>query len=143
MALLVLGSILVPSAPSRGEEPVTNTVHLRLLITGLSGDGCTLAIRPSHPGCRFEPVERKIVGGSRNGMIELQPIDLNAVSLGADRDCSFTITLNEPGQPSRIYHRGIRLLPPGPDGKMAAQTVKVYLTSPSLAAREEESRSRR
>ncbi len=144
MAALVLTGVLAAvSSATRANEPVANTLRLELLITGLGSEGCTLAIRPSHPGCRFEAIEHRVMTGSRTGMIKLKPIEMTAVSLGADRDCSFSITLNEPGQPPRTYHRGIRLAPPGPDGKSPVQTVKVYLTSPSLAAREEAGRVQR
>ena len=62
-------------------------------------------------------------------------------STSPDRDCQFTITIKEPGQPPRIVRRGIRLVPPASPGAAAPEQVfKCYLRSPSLAARDDAER---
>ena len=135
LCFLSLG-LLAPVAVL-GDEPVKNTVRLELQITGLTGKNCLLSIRPSHPGCSFDPIDRRIeLPSARSGMVPLKPIEFTATSTGADRDCSFSIKLEEPGQPPRTYHRGVCLCPPkDPKAPPPVQTVKVFLTAPSLAAR--------
>ncbi len=69
-------------------------------------------------------------------MVRLQPITIDARSLGADRDCSFAITIREPNQPPKTFRRGIRLTDPEPGVTSTAQTLKLYLSAPSVAARD-------
>jgi hypothetical protein len=115
-----------------------NTIRLQLQISGLRQDGCTLKITPGHPGCQFAPIERRIASaaGRYGGMIRLDPIVLDASTTSADRDCSFAITLTEPGGTPRTYRRGVRLEAAPAEGPAPSQTVKVYLSAPSLAARD-------
>lgn len=145
MAAVVLALFLAGSGRGQSETPlavppIESTIKLQLLISGLSQDGCILKIEPGHPGCRFKPVERRITlsGGQTGGMTRLDPITFKASTLSADRDCSFAITLTEPGQPPRTYRRGTRLTaaPGGQPSNSTSQTVKVYLSAPSLAARD-------
>jgi hypothetical protein len=145
-ALAVLaGSTALGTIPAaRAEEPpVANTVRLQLRITGLSGSGCTLKITPAHPGCQFKPIVRRVPPTGGGSMLPLEPIALTATSTGADRDCSFAITIQEPGQPPQTFRRGIRLLSPTAGQAVPVQTVKVYLSATSLAARDAAGKARR
>lgn len=139
---LILG--WAAGAAASDEPAVTNTVRLQLKITGLPAGGCLLKIAPAHPGCEFPVIERKIAArpGS-GGMAVMEPIVVKATSTGADRDCSFAITLQEPGQPPQTFRRGVRLVPPEPGKAAPVKDLRVYLSAPSLAARELPGRSRR
>lgn len=147
---------------------VRNAVRLQLQITGLAPDGCMLRIAPSHPGCRigelpddlndpdtrkllkgegpahFAPIERRIdTRGVTGGMVRLKPINVLAQSMSADRDCSFAITITEPGQPPRTYHRGLRLMVGSASQLPEPQSLKVYLTAPSVAARDDAAQTKK
>jgi hypothetical protein len=138
MAALTLAVTLTPSlAPAfAGEPPAPGTtpeaegkshiVTLDLAIAGLSAKGCDVEIKPGHPGCTFRPVT-KHVGLSGKATIELRDV----VTRSADRDCTFAITIREPGQAERTVHRGLRLQAENtPD-----QRLNCFLSSPSRIAR--------
>lgn len=120
------------------DPPPRNTVALQLLIAGLSPGESTIEIKPGHQACKFDAVTRTIAAGSGGGMLRLEPIRIEAESLGADRDCSFAITIREPGQEPRTFRRGIRLAgsEPGTEASAPVQTLKLYLSVPAIAARE-------
>jgi hypothetical protein len=147
MTAVVLAAVAMSGTTAGAAGPdqptASNTLRLQLQITGLTPEGCTLAIRPAHPGCQFEPVERRIVVRTSGGMVRLDPIELKATSSGADRDCSFAITLAEPGKGPRTYLRGVRLTAAEPGQAVPVQTVKLYLTAPSLAAHDDPAKVRR
>lgn len=140
MASAAVFTLLVgmPFAASHAQEPIASTVQLRIQINGVSSEGCKVEIRPGHPACKFAPVEREVEGYAGGEAVQLEPISLVASTIGADRDCSFAITLKEPGQPPRTFRRGMRLasLQPGDDKSPTVQTLTVFLSTPSLAARE-------
>lgn len=142
MAVRIALAVAALAAGARAGEPVQNTVQLQLQVSGLADRGCMLEIRPAHPGCRFEPVRRRIEGYAPGGHATLKPIAIAATSLGADRDCTFAITLQEPGQPPRTYRRGLRLVPAEPGRPAPVQTLRAFLSAPTLAARDEAGRVR-
>lgn len=150
MAALALALVLVPApgwvVPARAadEVAVANTVRLQLRITGLPTSGCLLKVVPAHPGCQFAVIERKIAAGpGTGGMVTLAPILVKATSTGADHDCSFAITIQEPGQPPQTFRRGLRLVPPEPGKPAPVKDLRVYLTAPSLTVRDTPDRIRR
>jgi hypothetical protein len=138
MAALTLALTLTLSlAPAHADEPPAlgmtsgaegkpHTVTLDLRIAGLSAKGCDVDIKPGHPGCKFRTVSRHI---GPNGIATVVLKDV--VARNADRDCTFAITLREPGQADRTVHRGLRLQAENtPD-----QRLNCYLSSPSRIAR--------
>jgi hypothetical protein len=128
-------------APTRAgdEAAVVNKVTLYLRITGLGPDGCEVEIKPGHPLCGFEPVTKKIqYGGKAQGELTLDGMKVKSSS--PDHDCQFAITVKEPGQPPRAVRRGIRLVTPTAAAATPEQTFKVYLRSPSLAAKDDAER---
>jgi hypothetical protein len=144
MAALALLGIGTLAAADDEPAAVANTVRLQLKITGLPASNCLLKIAPAHAGCRFPVVERQIAAGRGGaGMVTLEPILIQATSTGADRDCSFAITLQEPGRPPQTFRRGLRLVPPEPGKPGPVRDFRVYLSAPSLAARDEAGRARR
>jgi hypothetical protein len=133
---------LSSQAPARASDaPVENKVNLQLQIAGVGSEGCKIEIRPGHPGCQFDKVEKTIKRGGE--VISLDPIVIAARSTGADRDCSFAITIKEPGQPARTVRRGLRLAAQVPGKPKPTQTLKVYLSAPSVAVREGAARTHR
>jgi hypothetical protein len=126
-----LGATLAQPARASGDEKVVNTVRLELKVAGLGPKGCDVVIKPGHAACRFATVKKHVDPGGK-----LPPIPIVAESVGADHDCSFAITVTEPGQPPKTYRRGLPLSAAKADGKTPTQSLSVYLTSPTLAAKE-------
>lgn len=113
----------------RAVESRPHTIKLELRIAGLlaGGPGCDVDIKPGHPGCTFRPVLGRHV--SPSGVATLVLNDVRTRS--ADRDCTFAITIREPGQVVRTVHRGLRLNPDTGPG----QVLTCNVTSPSRIAR--------
>ncbi len=131
------------SAPHGVESSVDNRVNLILQVSGLGTQGCQIEIKPAHRGCEFESIKRTIDRVPANAVIKLDGIAVNARSTGADRDCTFAITIREPGLPAKTYRRGLRLEPVAAGKPAPTQTLKCYLISPSVAAASAADTSRR
>ncbi len=136
---LALASALVatawPSMASAADAAVVNRVTLRIKITGLGESGCEVEVKPGHPSSSFKPVTKKV---DRNGQLILA--DLEVASRSADRDCTFAITVKEPGQPDRTTKRGYRLDAATAAAPVPRQMIDCLLRSPSLAARDDATR---
>jgi hypothetical protein len=135
------GREAAPTATSREPAPTStqaagSKVLLELAIAGLSSRGCDVDVKPAHAACVFTPIT-KHVGSTGKITIEVKNIRTES----ADRDCSFAITIREPGQAPRTTYRGLRLNPPG---STPPQSLSCYLSSPSRVARmiDEETRKR-
>jgi hypothetical protein len=113
--------------PTSTSQAPSHRVKLELRIAGLTRRGCDVEIKPAHPACSFKTVSLHVE--SRGEAI----VDLKDVrSESADRDCSFAITIREPGQTDHTSIRGIRLNPPA---STAQQLLSCYLSCPSRIAR--------
>lgn len=142
VALLVLvscGSI----ARAQSGQSVQNKVNLILQISGLGPEGCEIEIKPGHPGCHFDVVNGVVKRVPSGSVAKLDAIAIMAESTGADRDCSFAITIKEPGQQPRTFRRGLRLASPTAEKPLPNQTLRCYLSSASLAAQTEDEVRRR
>jgi hypothetical protein len=141
MAALIL-SILAATAtagtfdpaPARAGQPnpIKRKVAISLRLDGLSAQGGEVEIKPGHAGCKFETITFRTKDHplGADGKIYLDPIEVETVS--ADRDCSFAITLKEPGQPDKTVRRNLRLAPAS-DGKAAKpQPMTCFITSNSM-----------
>jgi hypothetical protein len=132
---------------AEGSEPVVNRVQLTLEIAGLSQGKCEVEIKPGHPACQFTKVVKQV--GEKgaevrtDGKLTLELAPMTAQTTHADRDCAFAITIKEPGQPARTYHRGVRLTPRVAGGPVPVQQLTWYLSSPSLANRDEDQKKPR
>ncbi len=136
---LVAGIIGASAAPSKAEAPPeARKVSLRLNIAGLGRGGCDVDVKPAHPGCKFRPRVQH-VGSDGKVRIELDDVQ----STGADRDCSFAITIREPGHADKTVRRGFQLTAPVAGRPAVVQPFDCYLSSPSLLARNNDSRLRR
>ena len=136
---LVAGIIGASGARSKAEAPpAPHKVSLRLNIAGLGRAGCDVEVKPAHAGCTFRPRVQHV--GS-DGKIR---IDLDDVrSTGADRDCSFAITIREPGHADKTVRRGFQLAAPVAGRPAVVQPFDCYLSSPSLLARNNDPRTQR
>jgi hypothetical protein len=125
------------------------SIQLNIVVAGLSGDGCDVEVKPGNASCKFRVVNgqgkdsRQHVPSDGRAKVELRDVELR----GADRTCTFAITVHERGHGSRTIYRGFRL-PPRTEGAgsstvAAVPTFTCYLSSPSRLAKVEESRSRK
>ena len=118
-------------APSKAEAPpAAHKVSLRLNIAGLGRGGCDVDVKPAHAGCTVPP-SRPARRPRREGQIDLDDVR----STGADRDCSFAITIREPGHADKTVRRGFQLAAPVAGRPAVVQSFDCYLSSPSLLAR--------
>ena len=144
--LIVAGSgfVAIAACPLRAGEgdkpatPVVNTVRLEIQIAGLGAEGAKISVKPAHPGCRFKAEERKIPKGAGADIVKVPPFSVAASTTSADRDCSFEITITEPGHEPRKFRRGLRLNPPA-DGEITApvRTLKCYLATTAVAIKDD------
>ena len=136
MAALTLAAGLVPALCRAGDTGGATTddpsparvVRLKLRIAGLSSQGCEVQIKPAHPGCRFQALTERV---KSDGALDIDLKDVQ--TLNADRDCTFAITIREPGQAERTVHRGLRVSPTVEKGQSSMLTC--YLSSPSRVAK--------
>lgn len=108
------------------EPSVVNNVTIELQIDGLSKEGCIVEIAPGHPACKFKKVRYKV----EEAPVLLQPIKVTSLSL--DRDCSFAITIKEPGMPEYTVRRGLRLAKSDSSKPETPETrITCHLATPS------------
>jgi hypothetical protein len=134
-ALTLAASLSGALAPSiRASEPpaVKQKVSLSLRLDGLPAEGGEIEIKPGHAGCKFETIKFQTKSHPKviDGKIFLDPIEVETIS--ADRECSFAITLREPGQPDKVVRRTLRLVPTPPGKTATAQPLTCYISSNSL-----------
>ena len=104
-------------------------VKVELRIAGLGAKGCDVELKPAHRGCSFETVKKHV---DRKGELV---VVVNEIKVrNADRDCTFTITIKEPGHADRSERRGLRLSKMGGE----TQSLSCFLSSPSKIARANE-----
>jgi hypothetical protein len=136
MAALAIASVFAATSENaRAEDgPVVNKVYLQLQIAGLGPNGCSVEIKPGHPGCQFDKVEKQIK--SEGQVVTVDPIAINAKSTGADHDCSFAITIKEPGRRAKTFRRGVCLTAPVAGKPAPAQTLKCFLSAEAVASKD-------
>lgn len=124
--------------------PIANTVKLEIQISGLGPEGAKVAIKPAHKGCKFDALEIPVAKGAGGEVVKLKPIAVNVSSTSPDRDCSFEITLTEPGREPRTYRRGLRLNTPAAGAAAAPiKTLKCYLPATAVAVKDSPGTPRR
>ena len=128
-------SALAGTSWAAGPTAVKQKVQLNIRLDGVSApSGVEILIKPGHPATRFKEVTYKV---KQDGDIGDIPV-LDVETVSADRDCSFAITLKEPGQPDKVFRRSLRINPPTPAtaGKPeVAQSLKCFLSSRDVAAK--------
>ena len=149
VACLALASF-APAPARAGDEPkksappaVANTVRLEIQIAGLGARGGKVEIKPAHPGCKFKKVEKAIPKKAGGAITTLDPIAVEVSSTSPDRDCSFEITVTEPGLKPVTFRRGLQLAPiaeadkaKGKATAAPARTLKCYLPAAMIAAKD-------
>ncbi len=120
-----------PSGQEKRLAANTQTVKLSLMIAGLGQDGCQVEIKPGSQSCRFQP-QRMRVESQGEAKFVFRDIELR----GADRNCTFAITVHEAGQASRTIYRGFRIAskPTSSPATQGAQAFTCYMNSPSKLA---------
>lgn len=135
MAALILASASagpIASAVAGGPPPVKQKVVLQIRLDGVTpSSGAQLVIKPGHRACKFAEVVYQYKGQER--ITDIPPIDVE--SLSADRDCSFAITLKEPGQPDKSFRRSLQLAAPTDAAAGKPQVFQCFLSSHAVAAR--------
>jgi hypothetical protein len=113
--------------------PTKRKVALTLKFDGLSPQGGEVEIKPGNAGCKFETIKFQTKGhprGTSDGRINLDPIEVE--TLTADRDCSFAITLKEPGLPDKKVRRVLTIIPATEAKPATPQTMTCFISSTSL-----------
>lgn len=141
-ALAIAATVIWGPAAFAGSAPVENKIHLDLQITGLGHDGCVLEIKPAHPSCTFPKIRKTIRASEISDPLRLS-VNVVAQSSSADRDCSFTIIVKEPGRPSSTFLRGVRLAPVVTGQPAPLQSLHCFLNTATVASRVEPGRDRR
>ena len=145
MAALTLAAssigALAPTIRAAEPPPVKQKVSLSLRLDGLSAAGAEIEIKPGHAGCRFEAIklQTKTHPKMSEGKLVLDPFEVESVS--ADRDCSFVITLREPGQDDKTVRRTIRLTPAAEGKPAKPQDLICYISSNSLKAKTKDAKA--
>src|SRR4051812_41000377 len=115
---------------SKGASSSGQPVELNLMIAGLGRDGCDVEVKPGTRSCKFQP-QTQHVGSQGKANLVFRDIEFR----GADRNCSFAITVRETGQAPRTIYRGFRM-PHRVDSARATapQAFTCFMTSPSKLA---------
>ena len=136
MLATAVGAIVLPATSGAGNPPaVKQKVRLDIRLDGTSAaTGVEIVIKPGHPATKFKEVVYKV---KQDGEIrDIPPIEVETLS--ADRDCSFAITLKDPGHADKIFRRSVQLSPTTsttPDKSEVMPTLKCYLSSRDVAAK--------
>ena len=132
---------IAPSGAAELDGPtvaIENTVRLEIQISGLGAKGAKIEIKPAHPGCKFKLEPIKIPKGTGGDLVKLDTITVLASTTHSDRDCSFEITLTEPGRTPKTFRRGLQLAA-APSGATAlpSRTLKCYLPATAIASKDD------
>ena len=136
MLLTAVGAMVSPAADGGGSPPaIKQKVRLDIRLDGTSAaSGVEIVIKPGHPATKFKEVVYKV---KQDGDIrDIPPIEVETLS--ADRDCSFAITLKDPGHADKVFRRSVQLNPPTeaiPGKPEVMPTLKCYLSSRDVAAK--------
>lgn len=124
-----LGACAGPS--SMGAEPasIKQKVTLNVRLTGPIGQKAEVTVKPGHAACRFKPITRAI---DPDVVVPFGPFDVESFS--AEGDCSFAITIKEPGQPDKTVRRSLQLAPKAAGKDDDGPTMMTcYISSRSLS----------
>ena len=136
MLSTAVGAMTMPATSAAGTPTaVKQKVRLDIRLDGTSAaTGVEIVIKPGHPATKFKEVVYQV---KKDGDIrDIPPIEVE--SLSADRDCSFAITLKDPGHADKVFRRSVRLSPPTeatPGKPEVMPTLKCYLSSRDVAAK--------
>jgi hypothetical protein len=132
LALAVAAALCAQVPAAAGDKTPAQKVQLRLSIAGLGGRGCDVEVKPGHASCKFRPVV-KHVEQSGKAVLVLDKVETSS----ADRNCSFAITIREPGQGPYTYKRALRL---SAVRRATPPLLDCFLSSPSKIAQADSTR---
>jgi hypothetical protein len=105
-------------------------IELNLMIAGLGRDGCDVEVKPGTRSCRFQPQTQHVASHGKASLV-FRDVEFR----GADRNCSFAITVREAGQAPRTIYRGFRMSSRvDPARPAATPSFTCFMTSPSKLA---------
>jgi hypothetical protein len=109
----------------------THPVELNVMIAGLGRDGCDVEVKPGNRGSRFQ-AQTLHVRSQGKARFLFRDIELR----GADRTCTFAITVRETGQTSRTIYRGFRITPRTDTDRATSEHLSFtcFMSSPSKLA---------
>ncbi len=118
-----------PASLAGQPTPTRQVVKLSLRVDGIARQDGEILIKPGHPGCRFKEITTRVsdLVPDMYGMYNFAPFEVETVS--ADRDCSFAITLREPGKPDKTARRNLRIIPNAEGRPAAPQILRCYVSS--------------
>ena len=136
MLATAVGAMVLPATSAAGNPTaLKQKVKLDIRLDGTSAaTGVEIVIKPGHPATKFKEVIYKV---KQDGEISDIP-SIEVETLSADRDCSFAITLKDPGHADKVFRRSIQLSPPTgatPGKPEVMPTLKCYLSSRDVAAK--------
>ena len=132
---------LAPTDPAGQPTPIKQKVKLSSASTASRPDG-EIVIKPGHAGCRFETITfRTKTHRRRRREDHLDPFEVETVS--ADRDCSFAITLQEPGQADKTVRRDLRIVAAADGGPPPRRSRLLHQLEPARPPRSRARRTRR
>ncbi|WP_205678635.1 hypothetical protein [Aquisphaera insulae] len=108
----------------------TCQVDLNLNIAGLGAEGCDVDVKPGNRSSRFKGQHHHVASNGK-ASLKFRGVEV----LGADRTCSFAITVHEPGQEPRTIYRAFRINGRSGQPLPPSQAFTCYLNSPSKLAR--------
>lgn len=139
MAAFALGTAMIlgnaPKSFADEPAPTKQKVELILKFDGLNPEGGDVEIKPGNAGCKFETIKFKTKDHPRtmnDGKIKLDPIEVETQS--ADGNCSFSITLKEPGQPDKVVRRSVRVTTTNTGKATKPTAMTCYISSNSMVA---------
>jgi hypothetical protein len=120
----------------KSDSSTSYSLELNLMIAGLGRDGCDVEVKPGNRSSRFQP-QVQHVGSHGKSTLVFRDIELR----GADRTCTFAITLREAGQEARTIYRGFRIVSRSDSARSPSglQSFTCFMSSPSKLARLERS----
>ena len=131
---VALAGVDAPGLARAGDPtPIKQKVTLNIRFSGLVGQKAEVVVKPGNPACRFKPIARAI---DPDVVVPFGPFDVETFS--ADGDCSFAITIKEPGQPDKTIRR-ILQIPTQAEAKAAGAkpgdpvVLTCYVSSRSLS----------
>lgn len=115
---------VAPPAKSKIDQ-----IELKLVIAGLSGEGCEVEVKPGNPRVDFKPQTFRVPSNGR-ASVTLKDVEL----LGMDRNCAFAVVVREKGQDPKTIYRGFRLPAESSAGRAGALSFTCFLSSASRIA---------
>ncbi len=130
IAAALAAGVSAPTNSLAGDlAPIKQKVTLNIRFTGGVGQKADVVVKPGNAGCRFKPITRAI---DPNVDVPFGPFDVETFS--AEGNCSFAITVKEPGQPDKTVRRILQITPK-PDAKPGEPvTLSCFVSSRSLSS---------